>query len=55
MPRRITDVCIACNACAQECPIDCIAEGDMYVIDEEVCIDFCLCDSVCGYDAIIVV
>jgi len=55
MPRRITDVCIACNACAQECSIDCIAEGDMYVIDEEVCIDCGLCDSVCGYDAIIVV
>jgi len=54
MPRRITDACIACGACAAECPVDdCIAEGDIYVIDEEICIDCGLCQTVCPTDAII--
>lgn len=52
MPRRINDTCIACGACASECPVDCIAEGDTYVIDEEVCIDCGLCEPVCPTDSI---
>ena len=53
MPRRITDVCIACGACQAECPVDCISEGDIYVIDEDVCIDCGMCQAVCPTDAII--
>jgi ferredoxin len=54
MPRRITDVCIACGACEAECPVDCITEGDgIYVIDEDVCIDCGACQEVCPTDAII--
>lgn len=52
MARRITDECIACGACAEECPVDCIAEGDIYVIDEEACIDCGACEEVCPVDAI---
>jgi len=55
MPRRITDACIACGACADDCPVDCIAEGDIYVIDEEVCIDCGLCEENCPTEAIITV
>ncbi len=54
MPRRITDECIADGACAAECPVDCISEGETkYVIDEDICIDCGMCESVCPVDAII--
>ena len=50
MPRRITDVCIACGACQAECPVDCISEGDIY---KKIFID-CGAKKVCPTDAIIV-
>lgn len=54
MPRRITDVCIACGACEPECPVECISEGDpIFVIDEDICIDCGACQDVCPTDAII--
>ncbi|MCK5075817.1 MAG: 4Fe-4S binding protein, partial [Calditrichia bacterium] len=34
----ITDECISCGACVDECPVDAITEGeDIYVIDAELC------------------
>lgn len=53
MPRFITDVCIACGACVSVCPVDCIAEGDIYEINPEVCIDCGNCEEVCPVQAII--
>lgn len=53
MPHRITDKCIACGACKQECPVDCITEGDIYVIDASACIDCGACAAVCPADAIV--
>ena len=48
----ITDVCIACGACAAECPQECIAEGDgIYVIDPELCIECGNCKEVCPVGA----
>ncbi|PKM49676.1 MAG: ferredoxin [Firmicutes bacterium HGW-Firmicutes-7] len=47
----INDECIACGACEPECPVGCIAEGDIYVIDEAVCIDCGACAGVCPVDA----
>ena len=52
MPRRIKDNCIACGSCVPVCPVDCIAEGDIYVIDEDVCIDCGACEDECPVDAI---
>ena len=53
MPRKITDLCIACGACQAECPVDCISEGDIYSIDADTCIDCGACEAVCPTDAII--
>ncbi len=43
--------CIACGACAPECPVDCISEGDIYVIDADKCIECGACADVCPVDA----
>jgi len=48
----ISDECIACGACADECPEKCIAEGDpIYVIDKERCTECGTCAEVCPVDA----
>ncbi len=40
MAYKITDACIACGACASDCPVEAISEGDgIYVIDADACID----------------
>ncbi|MFH0767797.1 MAG: 4Fe-4S binding protein [Bacillota bacterium] len=41
------------RACAEEYLVDCIFEGDTYVIDEDVCIDCGFCEAVCLIDVII--
>lgn len=54
MPRFITDECIACGACAAECPVECIEEGDngIYVIDPDLCTDCGECEAVCPVECI---
>lgn len=40
MAYKISDECISCGACAGECPVGAISEGDgKYVIDADTCID----------------
>ncbi len=52
MAYRISDACIACGACAAECPVECISQGaTIYVIDESQCIDCGSCANVCPVDA----
>ena len=51
MAYKITDACIACGVCVDECPVNCISEGDIYVIDEAACIDCDACAGVCPVDA----
>lgn len=52
MAYLINDNCISCGACAGECPVSCISEGDgKYVIDADTCIDCGTCASVCPVDA----
>ncbi len=53
MPRRITENCIACGACAAECPVECIKDGDIYVIDADTCIDCGACEGACPVSAIV--
>ena len=51
MAYKITDACIACGACAAECPVEDISEGDIYVIDADKCIDCGACADACPVDA----
>ena len=53
MPRNITDSCVACGACAAECPVGCISEGDIYVIDADACVDCGACEAGCPAGAIV--
>ncbi len=57
----ITDSCIACDACREECPNYAIEEGDpIYIIDPDRCTE-CVghydepqCVEVCPVDCIII-
>ncbi len=52
MAYKITEDCIACDACREECPEGAISEGDpIYVIDPEKCTDCGSCAEVCPVDA----
>lgn len=52
MAYKISDDCISCGACAGECPVDAISEGDAkYVINEDTCIECGACASVCPVGA----
>ena len=54
MAYKINDDCISCGACADECPVNAISEGeDKYVIDEDTCIDCGSCAAQCPADAIV--
>ena len=32
MAYKITDICVACGTCIDECPVGAISEGDIYKI-----------------------
>ena len=52
MAYKITDACIACGACAAECPMEAIAEGDgKFEIDPEKCVGCGACAGVCPVGA----
>ena len=52
MAHVITDECISCGVCVDECAVEAISEGeDKYVIDPEKCTDCGACAEVCPTDA----
>jgi ferredoxin len=52
MAYKITSDCIACGACAADCPVEAITEGDgVYVIDADTCIDCGNCADTCPVGA----
>ena len=52
MSYMISDECISCGACAENCPVECIEEGaNKYQIDSERCIECGVCSEVCPVDA----
>jgi ferredoxin len=54
MTYLITEECIACGACEDECPLEAISEGeDIYIIDSNLCTDCGMCEESCPVEAII--
>jgi ferredoxin len=46
------DTCISCGACAAECPVSAISEGDSaYVIDADTCVECGACAGTCPVGA----
>ena len=44
MAYKISDDCIKCGACAENCPVDAISEGDdKFVINADECIECGAC------------
>ena len=50
----ITDDCVSCGACAAQCPVEAIYEGDdKYVIDQDTCVECGACAAQCPGEAIV--
>lgn len=53
MAYKITDSCVACGTCIDECPVGAISEGDIYVIDADSCLGCGSCAGACPNEAIV--
>ena len=53
MAYKISDDCISCGACAAQCPVEALSEGDgKYVIDADACLECGTCEAACPTGAI---
>ena len=48
----ISDDCIACGTCIDECPVEAISEGDKYSINPDLCTECGTCADACPSEAI---
>jgi len=46
------DLCVACAACVDECPVEAIALGDCAKVDPDLCTECGTCVDSCPSDAI---
>ena len=53
MAYKITDSCVACGTCIDECLVGAISEGDIYVIDADACVGCGTCAGACPNEAIV--
>ena len=53
MAYKITDSCVACGTCIDECPVGAISEGNIYVIDADSCVGCGTCAGACPNEAIV--
>lgn len=54
MAFKITDACVKCGVCAENCPLGIITEGDeAYVIDADACVSCGTCADNCPNEAIV--
>ena len=51
MAYKISEDCIACGVCADNCLVEAIKECIPYTIDEDACIDCGACAANCPVDA----
>ena len=53
MAYKITDECIACGACAAQCPVEAITDaGEKYEINADTCLECGACADQCPVEAI---
>lgn len=53
MAYKISDQCVSCGTCAENCPVGAISQGDtQYNIDADVCISCGACAAGCPVEAI---
>lgn len=48
----ISDDCVACGTCIDECPVGAISEGDKYSINADECTECGTCADACPSGAI---